>query len=139
MVVDAGDGTLIRCVGAAVHDAAGRLLLIRRGHPPAQGRWSLPGGRVEPGESDEQAVVREVAEETGLDVTVTAHVGSVRRAAPGGGGYDIRDYAARPTGGVLQAGDDAGEARWCDAAAFAALPLVDGLAAVLAEWGQLPR
>ena len=47
-------------------DGAGRFLLVRRAHPPAQGKWSIPGGRVEPGETGEQAVVRELLEETGL-------------------------------------------------------------------------
>jgi len=42
----------VRCVGAVVHDARGRLLMIKRGHPPSPGKWSLPGGRVEAGESD---------------------------------------------------------------------------------------
>ena len=123
------------CVGAIVTDAAGRLLLIRRGHEPGKGLWSLPGGRVEPGETDEQAVVREVREETGLAVAPGRLVGSVRRAAPGGRVFDIRDYAASVTGGSLAAGDDADDARWVDQAEFGALPLTDGLAEVLAGWG----
>ena len=57
-------------MGAVIKDGAGRLLLIKRGHEPEAGRWSLPGGRIEPGESDEQALVREIGEETGLTVTV---------------------------------------------------------------------
>ena len=51
---------LVQCVGAIVTDATGRLLLIQRGHDPGAGLWSVPGGRVEPGETDEQAVLREV-------------------------------------------------------------------------------
>jgi len=66
-------------VGAIIKDEAGRLLLIQRGHEPETGRWSLPGGRVEPGETDEQAVARETREETGLQVTCGALVGSVER------------------------------------------------------------
>ena len=57
--------------------ARGRLLLIRRGHDPHRGLWSLPGGRIEPGESPEEAVVREVREETGLAVTPERPVGEV--------------------------------------------------------------
>ena len=58
----------IPCVGAVIKDETGRLLLIRRGHEPGAGLWSIPGGRIEPGESDLAALVREVREETGLDV-----------------------------------------------------------------------
>ena len=73
----------VPCVGAVVHDAEGRLLLIQRGHDPHRGLWSLPGGRIEPAESPEQAVVREVSEETGLDVLPRRPVGRV--AIPGDG------------------------------------------------------
>lgn len=127
----------IPCVGAIITDAAGRLLLIRRGHEPGKGLWSLPGGRVEPGETDAQALVREVAEETGLAVRPGELIGSVRRAAPGGRVFDIRDYAATVAGGTLTAGDDADDARWARPAELAALPLTDGLADTLARWGVI--
>jgi len=127
----------IPCVGAIITDAAGRLLLIRRGHEPGKGLWSLPGGRVEPGETDAQALVREVAEETSLAVRPGELIGSVRRAAPGGRVFDIRDYAATVAGGTLTAGDDADEARWARTAELAALPLTDGLADTLARWGVI--
>lgn len=139
MRVTGSGGRSIRCVGAVVHDRFGRILLVRRRNDPGRGRWSVPGGRVEPGESDEQAVRREIAEETGLDVRPTRHVGAVHRPAPDGGSYEVHDYAGDPVGGTLRPGDDADDARWCDAAAFAALPLVDGLADALAGWGCLPR
>jgi len=129
----------IRCVGAVVHDGEHRLLLVRRANDPGRGRWSLPGGRVDPGETDEQAVTREVLEETGITVAVDCHVGSVTRAAPAGAVLDIHDYRCRVVGGALQAGDDATDARWCDAATLATLPLVDELLDVLTEWGCLPR
>ncbi|MCA1674449.1 MAG: NUDIX domain-containing protein [Actinobacteria bacterium] len=129
----------VRCVGAVVHDERGRLLLVHRANDPGRGRWSLPGGRVEAGESDGGAVVREVAEETGLTVAVGRHVGSVERVAPDGAVYDIHDFACHPVGGTLRPGDDADEARWCDATAMASLPLVTGLLDVLTEWGCLPR
>jgi len=63
--VDADGRELVPCVGAIAFDADGRLLLIRRANPPAQGQWSLPGGRVEPGEDWRDAVLRELEEETG--------------------------------------------------------------------------
>jgi 8-oxo-dGTP diphosphatase len=125
----------IRCVGAIVTDAGGRLLLIQRGHEPEAGRWSLPGGRVRPGESDADAVVREVREETGLVVAPGALVGSVERPGPAGAVYDIHDYAAAVTGGRLAAGDDAADARWIGRAELAGLVLTTGLAETLSRWG----
>jgi 8-oxo-dGTP diphosphatase len=127
----------IPCVGAIISDPGGRLLLIKRGHEPGRGLWSVPGGRIEPGESDEQAVIREVREETGLSVRVGKLIGSVRRPAPGGASFDIRDYAATVLAGTVTAGDDADDARWVDRAEMLALPLTDGLAETLAGWGVL--
>ncbi|HLL07775.1 MAG TPA: NUDIX domain-containing protein, partial [Nocardioidaceae bacterium] len=74
---------LVPCVGAVVRDADGRLLMVLRGRPPGQGLWSLPGGRVEPGESKQGALAREVREETGLEVLVGDLLGSVQRPGPG--------------------------------------------------------
>jgi ADP-ribose pyrophosphatase YjhB (NUDIX family) len=71
-------------VGAVIKDDQGRLLLIKRGHEPGAGLWSLPGGRIEPGETDAEALVREMREETGLTVQAGALLGSVRRPVPGG-------------------------------------------------------
>ena len=133
------DGPLIPCVGAIVRDEQGRVLLVQRGREPGRGRWSIPGGRVEIGESDEAAVAREVAEETGLRVEVVRHVGSVQRPAPGGGTYDIHDYLVRVIGPTVPtAGDDADDARWVTRSELAALPLVDGLLVALADWSLLP-
>lgn len=122
------------CVGGLAYDEHGRLLLIRRGRPPGRGRWSLPGGRVEAGEDDAAALIREMAEETGLDVQPGTLAGRVVR-----GRYAIADYRCAVTGGRLRAGDDAADARWCSAADLAALPLVDGLLDALTEWDALPR
>ena len=116
----------IRCVGAVIRDGGGRLLLIRRGHPPGEGLWSLPGGRVEAGESDQDAVVREVGEETGLSAVPGAFLGAVERPAPDGAVFDIRDYEAVVTGGQLAAGDDAAEAVWVSPARLASLPVTTG-------------
>jgi ADP-ribose pyrophosphatase YjhB (NUDIX family) len=135
---------VVPCVGAVIKDGAGRLLLIRRGHEPGKGLWSIPGGRIEAGESDAAALVREVREETGLIVTPGRLVGSVRRPAGGGGpdGFDggvldIRDYAAIIIGGVLVAGDDADDAMWAGPAELDTLPLTDGLLDALRSWGAL--
>jgi 8-oxo-dGTP diphosphatase len=130
--------TTIRCVGGIAFDDHGRLLLIRRVNNPGSGQWSLPGGRVEPGESDETAVVRELREETGLDVIPGTWIGTVTR-----GPFEIHDYACEIAGGVLTAGDDASEARWSDAADLSAMEaageLVDLLYVTLREWDALPR
>jgi 8-oxo-dGTP diphosphatase len=134
---------VIGCVGAVIKDEAGRLLLIKRGHEPGKGLWSIPGGRIEPGESDEAALVREVREETGLVVTAGRLIGAVRRPAegraPGASGavLDIRDYAADVTGGRLVPGDDADDAVWANAADLDRLPLTDGLLDALRSWGAL--
>jgi ADP-ribose pyrophosphatase YjhB (NUDIX family) len=132
-------GPLIRCVGAIVHDAGGRLLLIRRATEPGRGRWSIPGGRVQPGESDADAIRREVREETGLVIEVGPLLGSVRRAAPGGAVFDIHDYSAQVIAGRLLAGDDASAARWVTAAEYSQLAVVDGLTEALREWSAMPR
>ena len=130
-------GSVIPCVGAVIKDAEGRLLLIKRGHAPGAGLWSLPGGRIEPGETDAEALEREMREETGLLVEAGALIGAVRRPAGNGRVFDIRDYAATVIGGTLQAGDDAAEARWVAAAELGALPITDGLTETLTSWGVL--
>jgi 8-oxo-dGTP diphosphatase len=132
----------IPCVGAVVKDETGRLLLIKRGHEPGAGLWSIPGGRIEPGESDVAALVREVREETGLDVVAGRLLGVVQRPGLAGAVADIRDYVAVVTGGELMAGDDAADARWLDPAAVALMDaagqLTSGLAEALTSWGVLP-
>jgi 8-oxo-dGTP diphosphatase len=131
--------SVIPCVGAVVFDARGRLLMIQRGHDPGAGLWSIPGGRVEPGETDEQALARELIEETNLQVKVGILVGQVQREAPGGTVIDIRDYAATVTGGTLRPGDDAADARWVAAAELARLEVTEGLIEALTEWGVLGK
>lgn len=127
----------IPCAGAVITDAAGRLLLIQRRNEPGAGLWSLPGGRVKPGETGEQAMVREVAEETGLRVLAGRLLGEVERPGPAGTVFVIGDYLAVVTGGTLAAGDDAADARWVTRQEMAGLPLTGGLAATLASWGVL--
>ncbi|UOY01272.1 NUDIX hydrolase [Blastococcus sp. PRF04-17] len=131
---------VVPCVGAVVHDAAGRLLLVQRGHPPHAGRWSLPGGRIEPGETAETAVEREVREETGLVVRAGAVVGRVR--IPGDGVvYDVVDLACSPVPGSERpvAGDDATAVLFADAATLDRLPCTPLLVETLRSWGVAPR
>lgn len=132
----------VPCVGAIVADPLGRLLLVERGHPPHQGCWSLPGGRVEPGETHPAATVREVLEETGLHVEVVgAPVGEVELALPGGVVALVVDYRCRPLPstdlGAVRGGDDAANADWFTAAQVRSLPCSPGLVHQLEEWGVL--
>jgi len=138
--------SVIPCVGAVIKDDQGRLLLIKRGHEPGAGLWSVPGGRVEPGETDAEALVREMREETGLTVQAGPLLGRVRRPGqdgPGAAGgqdnivLDIRDYAATVTGGTLCPGDDAAEARWVAVSELPSLPITEGLVEALTSWGVL--
>jgi 8-oxo-dGTP diphosphatase len=132
----------LQCVGAVIFDEAGRLLLILRGHEPGKGLWSIPGGRIEPGETDEQAVVREVREETGLAVTCGRLLGAAE--LPGGDGVVIavRDYLAELSPGtapaVAKAGDDADAVRWVSDADADGMDargeLTAGLLAALRSW-----
>ena len=124
-------------MGAVVTDGRGRLLMIRRGREPGAGLWSIPGGRIEPGETDADALIREMVEETGLTVEVGALLGRVRRPGLGGAVLDIRDYAATVTGGTLRPGDDAADARWVAAADLDSLAITEGLIEALTEWGVL--
>ena len=120
-------------------DDAGRLLLVRRRNAPGRGLWSVPGGRVEPGESLTAAVAREVREETGLDVRVGAEVGRV--TIPGDGVvYDVVDFActlADPSGEPV-AGDDADAVLFADPTELGRLACTPGLVTTLRGWGALP-
>ena len=84
LILNGVPGSVIPCVGAIIKDDQGRLLLIKRGHEPGAGLWSIPGGRIEPGETDAEALVREMQEETGLAVQAGPLLGSVRRPAQDG-------------------------------------------------------
>jgi ADP-ribose pyrophosphatase YjhB (NUDIX family) len=125
------------CVGAvAVVDD--RLLLVERGQPPDAGRWSIPGGRVERGETVREAVVRELREETGLEsecgglVGWTEIIGATTH-------FVILDFRVTVTGGTLVAGDDAAAAEFFPIADRSAWPpLVTGLADFLVEHAVLP-
>ncbi len=130
----------IPCVGAVVFDDCGRLLLVKRANPPAQGLWSLPGGRQEPGESASEGVVREVREETGVEVRVQREVGTVQRPAPSGDTYVIRDFLCSTVGDfVVVAADDAADARFFEIEEVGHLSTSEGLIGALQEWDLLPR
>ncbi len=130
------------CVGAiAVADDC--LLMVRRGHRPAAGQWAVPGGRVEPGETLAEAVVREVEEETGLEAVCDALIGWVERIDAdrhlvildfGATVLDMEARGRRPP----VAGDDAAESAWVPLSSVAGLDLVEGMAEFLHQHGILP-
>ncbi|SNS02351.1 ADP-ribose pyrophosphatase YjhB, NUDIX family [Geodermatophilus pulveris] len=140
MPTDAGDPVpAVACVGAVVLDGAGRLLLVRRGNEPGRGLWSVPGGRVEPGESPAAAVEREVREETGLAVRAGAEVGRVRVPGPGVV-YDVVDLscALLDPSATPVAGDDADAVTFATAADLDRLTCTPRLLETLRGWGALP-
>ena len=108
-------------IGAVIIDE-GKVLLVRRGHEPLRGEWSLPGGALELGETLQQGIVREVLEETGLTVTpenVVEVLDRISRDENTGQDlglvryhYVLVDFLCRVTGGVLCCGSDADDARW---------------------------
>ena len=103
-------------VGAAIVDGD-RVLLVKRAHEPLKGEWSLPGGAVEVGESLEAALVREVREETCLDVTVGPVVEVLDRIGRDANDrveyhFVIVDYLCRVAGGTATCGSDADEVQW---------------------------
>jgi mutator protein MutT len=106
-------------VGAViVHE--GRVLLVRRGNEPMKGHWTLPGGLLELGESLSDGVMREVREETGLNVEVVELIDLLERIHRHETRvryhYVIADYLCRVAGGQLQAASDADAARWAERA-----------------------
>ncbi|MGE0546790.1 MAG: NUDIX hydrolase [Kofleriaceae bacterium] len=121
-------------VAAIVFDSEGRVLVVERGRPPNEGTWSVPGGKLQHGETLAQGVAREVREETGLIVEVGTLACVVEVIDPATEvHYVILDYAARVIGGALAAGSDARSARFVDDAELATLPVTDGLIAVIAR------
>lgn len=124
------------CVGAVAVDGE-RLLLVRRGHGPAAGEWSVPGGRVEWGETLAEAVLRELAEETGLEGMCDELIGWVERIDEDNHFVilDFRVSVLDPAEPV--AGSDATEAAWVPLVDVVGLNLVDGLAEFLHEHGIL--
>ncbi|HEX4164841.1 MAG TPA: NUDIX hydrolase [Bryobacteraceae bacterium] len=117
-------------VGALIFEKD-RILLVERGQPPLVGYWSLPGGCVESGERLEDAVVREVREETGLTVTAESLATVFERIMPDAQQrceyhYVLVDFYCTITGGELRPGDDSNDVRWFDLPSLDKLLLTEG-------------
>ena len=124
------------CVGAVAIDD-NRLLLVRRKNEPGLGSWSVPGGRVEPGETVQEAVVRELLEETGVEGVCTGLIGVVERIGDDHH-FVILDYSVEVLApSTPMAASDALEARWVPLHEVAELDLVEGLAEFLHEHGLI--
>jgi len=125
-------------VSAAIF-RAGQLLLVRRARSPARGFYSLPGGRVEYGETLEQAVTREIAEETALHIEIVGLAGR-REVLPGpanGGHYVILSFAARWTAGEPVLNDELDDFRWIAPDAVGEFRITEGLPAIVASARRL--
>ena len=122
---------------AVVKNAHGQLLLVLRSHEPEAGYWTVPGGRVEPGESLEAAAVREVFEETGLHIVVEREVWSLDLANGPDEVYEIHDFLAHVVDGDLVAGDDAADVGWFGRREMEGLPLTHDLLGYLTRYEVL--
>ncbi len=127
----------IRGVSAIVWHRA-RVLLVRRLNPPYRGIWALPGGRIEPGETPEAAVAREVHEETGIVVGDPVAVDLVEFPDPADGlrRFSLRVFRARFVSGLPAAGDDASEARWLGPAQLGQLQATEQTLAMIARHAE---
>lgn len=118
-------------VGAVIlHE--GRVLLVKRGGQPSAGKWSLPGGLVNLGETTVEAVRREVAEECALTIRAVGVAGVVDRVVRDADGrvryhYVLVDYLAYPESGVAAAGSDAADVRWVEVERVEELDITEGL------------
>lgn len=122
-------------VGALIYDGD-RVLLVQRGKEPLQGYWSLPGGAVEPGERVEQALLREVLEETNLIVEIVRFGEIFERIMPDAEGkieyhYVLLDYVCSVTSGEPHPGSDSADVRWFSPEELKGVPITSGTLEVI--------
>jgi 8-oxo-dGTP diphosphatase len=119
----------------------GKAIIIKRANEPYRGQWSIPGGRVELGESLVDAVRREMKEETGLDVAVGPLIEVFERIQRQDGRvqhhFVIVDYLCTCVGGALCAGDDADDAVWVTSEQLTHYDIRDSAVAVIRKGLQL--
>ncbi|HET9489492.1 MAG TPA: NUDIX hydrolase [Methylomirabilota bacterium] len=130
-------------VGAVVLHQ-GRVLLVRRGGQPSSGKWSLPGGLVELGETTAEAIHREIREECGIGITVVDVAGVLDRVTRDAEGrvryhYVLIDYLAFPKSEAVVAGTDAAECRWVEIERVNELDVTDGLSDMIRRGLALAR
>ena len=123
-------------VSAAIFRDDGRVLIVRRALPPSRGLFTLPGGGVELGETLAQALIREVREETGLEIEPLALAGYRQVITRDAAGkierhFVILPFAARLIAGEILLNAELAEARWLKPAELAGLDTTDGLADIV--------
>ena len=130
-------------IGAIIIEDS-RVLLIKRGHPPLMGEWSIPGGMLELAETVRQAAIREAREETGLTVDAEELLGVFDRVIRDDQGrvqyhYVLIDFLCRRTGGEVRAAGDADDARWFTLQEATELPLANDTAEVIRRGFKLQK
>ena len=113
-------------------------LLIRRGQPPRAGEWSIPGGRIEPGEDERAAALRELREETGVEARLVDKLCTLEPTFEGRP-YRLHDWRAAWVSGDAVAGDDASDARWFGADGARGLSMWETTLEVVLDALQRPR
>ena len=121
-----------------------KVLLVRRGQSPSFGKWSLPGGLVELGETTREAIAREIMEECGIGIRVVDVAGVLDRVVHDDAGrvryhYVLVDYLAYPESLDVVAGSDAGDAQWFDIERVAELDTTQGLLDMIRRGEALRR